>query len=34
MKAGFHPAASEEIVETTAYYEGEVPGLVINSLLR
>jgi len=27
MKAGFHPAASEEIVETTAYYEGEVPGL-------
>ena len=27
MKAGFHPRASEEIVETTAYYEGEVPGL-------
>ena len=27
MKAEFHPAASEEIVETTAYYEGEVPGL-------
>lgn len=27
MKAGFHPIASEEIVETTAYYEGEVPGL-------
>ena len=27
MKAGFHPTASEEIVETTAYYEGEVPGL-------
>jgi len=27
MKAVFHPAASEEIVETTAYYEGEVPGL-------
>ncbi len=27
MKAEFHPRASEEIVETTAYYEGEVPGL-------
>jgi len=27
MKAGFHPGAAEEIVETTAYYEGEVPGL-------
>lgn len=27
MKAGFHPIAFEEIVETTAYYEGEVPGL-------
>jgi plasmid stabilization system protein ParE len=27
MKAGFHSAAAEEIVETTAYYEGEVPGL-------
>ena len=27
MKAEFHPAASEEIVETTAYYDGEVPGL-------
>ena len=27
MKAEFHPAASEEIVETAAYYEGEVPGL-------
>lgn len=27
MKAQFHPAASDEIVETTAYYEGEVPGL-------
>jgi len=27
MKAAFHPTASEEIVETTAYYEGEVPGL-------
>jgi len=27
MKAVFHPTASEEIVETTAYYEGEVPGL-------
>jgi hypothetical protein len=27
MKAEFHPAASEEIVETTAYYEIEVPGL-------
>lgn len=27
MKAIFHPVASEEIVETAAYYEGEVPGL-------
>ena len=27
MKADFHPTASEEIIETTAYYEGEVPGL-------
>jgi len=27
MKAEFHPRASEEIIETTAYYEGEVPGL-------
>ena len=27
MKPIFHPAASEEIVETTAYYEREVPGL-------
>ena len=27
MKAVFHPAASEEIVETAAYYDGEVPGL-------
>ena len=27
MKAEFHPTASEEIVGTTAYYEGEVPGL-------
>ena len=27
MKADFHPAASEEIVETAAYYDGEVPGL-------
>ena len=27
MKAGFHPTASKEIVETSAYYEGEVPGL-------
>jgi plasmid stabilization system protein ParE len=27
MKAEFHPVASGEIVETTAYYEGEVPGL-------
>ena len=27
MKAEFHPIASGEIVETTAYYEGEVPGL-------
>lgn len=27
MKAEFHPAASEEIVETAAYYDGEVPGL-------
>ncbi len=30
MKAKFHPAASEEIVETTAYYEGEVPGLGVS----
>ena len=27
MKVVFHPAASDEIVETTAYYEDEVPGL-------
>ena len=27
MKVEFHPIASDEIVETTAYYEGEVPGL-------
>ncbi len=27
MKAEFHPAASEEIVETTAFYENEVSGL-------
>ena len=27
MKAEFHQTASEEIIETTAYYEGEVPGL-------
>ena len=27
MKAEFHQAASKEIVETTAYYEGELPGL-------
>ncbi len=27
MRAEFHPAASEEIVETAAYYDGEVPGL-------
>ena len=27
MKAEFHPTASDEIVETTAYYESEVPGL-------
>ena len=27
MKAEFHQTASKEIVETTAYYEGEVPGL-------
>ena len=27
MKVGFHQKASEEIVETTAYYEGEVPSL-------
>ena len=27
MKAEFHPAASEEVVETAAYYDGEVPGL-------
>jgi hypothetical protein len=34
MKAGFHSAASEEIIETTAYYEGEVQVLAIDSLLR
>ena len=27
MKADFHPAASDEVVETTAYYEDKVPGL-------
>jgi len=27
MRVVFHPIASEEIIETTAYYEGEVPGL-------
>ena len=27
MKAVFHPTATEEVVETTAYYEVEVPGL-------
>lgn len=27
MKAGFHPAATEEFIETVAYYDGEVPGL-------
>ena len=27
MKAVFHPAASDETVETTAYYEGEIQGL-------
>ena len=27
MKAEFHQTASKEIVETTAYYEGEAPGL-------
>ncbi len=27
MKAALHPTAAEEIIETTAYYEGEVPGL-------
>jgi len=26
MKAEFHQVAFEEIVETIAYYEGEVPG--------
>ena len=27
MKAEFHQKASDEIIETTAYYEYEVPGL-------
>jgi plasmid stabilization system protein ParE len=27
VKAEFQPAASEEIVETAAYYDREVPGL-------
>jgi hypothetical protein len=27
LRRVFHPAASDEIVETTAYYEDEVPGL-------
>ena len=27
MKAEFHPAASEEIVETAVFYDNEVPGL-------
>ena len=27
MKAEFHPAASEEIVETAAFYDNEVPSL-------
>jgi len=27
MKVVFHSLASEEIVETTAYYEAEVPSL-------
>ena len=27
MKAEFHQVASDEIIETTAYYEDEVPGL-------
>jgi len=30
MKPTFHPAASEEIVETTAYYEREVPNELEN----
>jgi hypothetical protein len=34
MKAQFHPAASDEIVETTAYYEGEVQDLGLVLLLR
>ncbi len=27
MKAEFHPAASDEMIETAAYYENKVPGL-------
>ncbi|MGB5540482.1 MAG: type II toxin-antitoxin system RelE/ParE family toxin [Gammaproteobacteria bacterium] len=27
MKAEFHPAACEELLETAAYYEDQIPGL-------
>jgi len=27
MKVAFHPAASEELLETAAYYEDQIPGL-------
>jgi len=27
MKAAFHPDASEELLETAAYYEEQIPGL-------
>jgi plasmid stabilization system protein ParE len=27
MKVAFHPAVSEELLETAAYYEDQIPGL-------
>ena len=27
MKVAFHPASSEEFLETAAYYEAQIPGL-------
>lgn len=27
MRAAFHPAASEELLETASYYEDQIPGL-------
>jgi len=34
MKAAFHPAASEDLLETAAYYEEKIPGLGNVSLLK